>query len=200
MKKKIIFSVVLLFLSCYSFSFAQKVNAKMKAAYTCPELKRSLNIKKNRSVQNPMAMPSLWDIDTVIRASRHEDKNDFFEDLYVYIKGYLVDFEEQGPEPCNCYKASKYLKNGNVRIYIGLEPTAPKHNCVVAEITPDFKRRHPNYAKYLVKGSKVKIAGYLIYDTEYKGNTVNTSGKNSHTLWRKTNWEIHPIVSIETKP
>lgn len=171
----------------------------MNANNTCPELKKPLNIKKNRSVQNPMAMPSLWDIDTVIKAPHHNDKSDFVENLYVYAQGYLVDFEEQGAEPCNCYRASKTLKNGNVRLYIGLEPVARKQNCVVVEITPDFKKRYPDYAKYLIKGSKIKVAGYLIYDTEYRANTTNTATKNGSNVWRKTNWEIHPIVSIENK-
>ncbi len=164
----------------------------------CRELKKPLNIKKNRSVQNPKAMPSLWDIDNVISSPRHEDKNDFQEDLYVYMNGYLVDFEEQGPEACNCYYASKSLKNGNVRVLIGLTPNAPKYNCVAAALTPDFKKRHPDYEKHLIKGSKIKVAGYLIYDPNHRGKTANTSAENTSKLLRKTNWVIHPIVSIRT--
>lgn len=185
---------IVLYANC--ISFAQKTEG---AFGDCPALREPLNIKKNMSVQNPMAMPSLWDIIAVINASRHDDRNDFVEDLYVYLQGYLVDFQEQGPEPSNCNKASKALKNGNVRIYIGLKPRARKRNCVVVEITPDFKRLYPNYEKQLIKGTKVKVAGYLIYDSEYKENTTNTSTKRRRDLWRKTNWELHPIVSIERK-
>lgn len=201
MKKNIVYSVLSLCVILYSnlLSYAQKKEEQSDTFGNCLELLDSLNIKKNRSVQNPMAMPSLWDIMPVIKASRHNDKKDFSEDLYVYIQGYIVDFDEQGPEPCNCNKASKDLKNGNVRVYIGLKPRARKHNCVVAEITPDFKRLYPNYEKHLIKGSKVKVAGYLIYDLQYKENTTNTSTKRRRDLWRKTNWEIHPIVNIESK-
>lgn len=80
------------------------------------------------------------------------------------ITGFIVDFKEEGKETSNCGKATIKKKDGDVHIYFGLVPDAAKRNCKVVEITPAFKKLHPDYETLLKKGSKVKAYGYLIYD------------------------------------
>jgi hypothetical protein len=50
---------------------------------------------------------------------------------------------------------------------------------------------------------KVRITGYLLWDDEHNGTadvgeSVQTAGERKfHNPWRKTAWEIHPVIKIE---
>jgi hypothetical protein len=177
-------------------SGAQITHPEAHLPYECPELQEPLNLKKNYSAEPPGRQPEKWDIAAVIHAEKHEDNSDFTEGTYVYLTGYIVKFAEQGPEKCNCGEASKPQKNGDVHIYIGLEPDAALYDCVVVEITPDYKRLHPDYAEHLSKGAQATISGYLFYDEDHRPAAINTC-TSCGKPWRKTCWEIHPIISIE---
>ena len=159
-------------------------------------VRRQLNINKNQSAAVPKKKAVAWDIKQVINADMHDDKNDFEVNAYVTLNGYLVSFKEEGPESCNCKEADAGDKTGDVHIYIGLHPDAPKNECVVVEITPDFKRLHPDYEKYLHNNVPITITGYLLYDLEHRPQATNTCNKCT-TTWRKTCWEIHPITAIK---
>jgi len=161
--------------------------------------KAKINIAKNRSSEIPAGLASYVSLSEILYASYGEDSNDFIGDEYVYMEGYLVDFTEQGPESCNCYEAEKSLKNGDVHIYVGLTKNALKKDCICVEITPEFKELNPEYETLLKKNTIVRIFGYMFYDPLHRSNAANTCTSCSQ-VWRKTNWEIHPIVAIEPLP
>lgn len=45
-------------------------------------------------------------------------------------------------------------------------------------------------------GRCVRIAGWLLFDAEYKRESENTAMPGAE-VWHATAWEIHPITKIE---
>ncbi|MBK5286387.1 MAG: hypothetical protein JJE25_13390 [Bacteroidia bacterium] len=189
MKKLFHFLILLL------FSYSVFAQCKPIGNATKPE-EQHLNIEKNKSAEVISAAPKTYLLTSFIKKKLKPDRDKFAEDTYASVTGYIVDFKEEGKESCNCGKASKKKKTGDVHIYLGLVPDAAKKNCMIVEITPSFKKLHPDYATMLSKGSKVKITGYLIYDFLHEGQSLTTC-TSCKGAWRKTCWEIHPVVSIE---
>ena len=81
-------------------------------------------------------------------------------------------------------------------MYIGLVPDAPIKNCMVVEITPSWKKTHKAYNIKALVGKRVSITGYLMYDDMHNANAVNSCDNNCKNVWRKTCWEVHPVVNI----
>ena len=160
---------------------------------------RTLNVAKNKSAKyNASKTPTNVPLNTVITSRKEDDRNKFFPGAYVTVEGYLIDKTEEGGETCNCGLANASKKTGDVHIYIGLVPNAAKKNCMVVEITPSYKKLHPDYDQSLVKNKKVKVEGYLLYDYLHERNSVNFCNKcTGKAIWRKTCWEIHPVVKFD---
>ncbi len=161
-----------------------------------------LNIAKNRAVEPiPGDAAVSVTLQDLLAKPTGEDKTRFaeLEGKYVYTEGYVASIpEEEGPESCNCRKAMKSKKNGDLHIYIGETASAANTQCIIVEFTPKFKTTHPDYASMVAKGKHVRVSGYLIYDFEHEINAVNTCGKCTGKIWRKTCWEIHPVLKLET--
>jgi len=194
MKTTLIFPAVLILLlsSVIKVSMAQCPNY---GSATDPDY-QALNKGKNKSVK----IPETWTIqplplNMLINSTKKNDANLYQNGAYVYTDGYLISAEEEGPESCNCNKAIKAKKNGDVHIYLGLAPNAVNKKCIIVEITPAYKKVHPDYAEALVKNKKVRVEGLLLFDFDHKGNTVNTC-QSCGNVWRKTCWEIHPVTKI----
>ena len=122
------------------------------------------------------------------------DSARFSNTSYSMIEGYVVEIKDGGKESCNCGAEADSLID--VHIYIGLTPTAAKEDCMIIEVTPKFKKLYPTLNLKKLKGKKVKIYGYMFYDEEHKGNAKNTCMKCTK-VWRRTCWEIHPVVKIK---
>ncbi len=158
---------------------------------------KALNEGKNRSVtDNPSMPPVELDLTRILHAPTHWEKEDFTEGTYVSATCYVVKYTEEGPESCNCYEAEKDAHDGDVHIFIADNPEASKDECMVAEITPAFKTLHPDYARMLQAGEKVTISGYLLYDYMHERNSKNSCTNCDNQVWRKTCWEIHPVLSV----
>lgn len=183
------------FLFCLFFFISAKGQCPASGNATSQK-EQQLNRGKNRNVVPPSTSPEILPLNRLINSGRREDQNLYRNGAYVQTEGYLISAEEQGPESCNCGLARKAQKNGDVHIYIGLVPGAPKKNCIVVEITPAYKKIHPDYKNTLVLNGRVKISGFLLYDYLHRGNAVNTCTGCGH-VWRKTCWEIHPVLRIQ---
>ena len=163
---------------------------------TTPE-KRKLNTLKNAGVNiNASKAPESLPLKNLITSKKRKDRNLYADGAYVVTEGYLISFEEEGPEACNCDKAKTKLKNGDVHMYIGLKKNAAKKDCIVVEITPAFKKKNPDYETLLGKNIRVRITGYLLYDFIHEKDAINTC--NTCTgAWRRSCWEIHPVTDLE---
>ncbi len=162
------------------------------------DAEKALNVKKNRSAAVPHRSAQDISLNTIIVTKPKPDRNKFAEGAYVSVTGFIVDRGEQGAETCNCGLADKSKKTGDVHINLGLVADAAKKNTMIVEITPAFKKLHPEYASLIAKGSKVKVFGYLVYDYLHEGESLSTCTKCGNA-WRKTCWEIHPIVKIDAQ-
>ena len=203
MKNTLFYSLLLICILGNTYVHAQEHHAQTPWEGPCPpegsattERLQALNILKNKPAERPTTEPAEWHIEQVINAEPHDDKHDFKNGELAQLKGYLVSFKEEGPESCNCKLGNAREKTGDVHMYIGLAPDAPKNECVVVEITPAFKKLHPDYEKYLQNNTPITVTGYLLYDVEHTSQAANTC-KSCGSVWRKTCWEIHPIVDIE---
>lgn len=160
---------------------------------------KTLNKYKNGPAKfDPAKKATVIPFAKIVTAARENDSSKFKVGEYVQVEGYLVEFTEEGPESCNCHKANASAKTGDVHIYIGATASAPKDKCMVVEITPAFKALHPNYESMLIKGKKVTVTGYFLYDYLHNQNSVNycTDCSKANEVWRKTCWEIHPVIKI----
>lgn len=154
------------------------------------EKKQRANVLKNRSI-------ALSPVDTAVSLVKllapGEDSRRFSSSSYVRLTGYLVELKGGGKESCNC--ATEIEVQQDIHIYIGQTPHAEKIQCMIAEVTPEWKRLHKATDLKSMTGKQVTVEGYLFYDEEHKGNAVNTCKKCTR-LWRKTCWEIHPVCKI----
>ncbi|MBL0180987.1 MAG: hypothetical protein IPP96_01365 [Chitinophagaceae bacterium] len=159
--------------------------------------KKKLNTLKNAGVtvsgsRTPESLP----LKNLLPSRKRADRNLYADGAYVVTEGWLISFEEEGPEACNCNKAKKSLKNGDVHMYLGLKKNALKKDCIVVEITPAFKKKHPDYADMLEENIQVRITGFLLYDFIHEKDAINTCNSCAGA-WRRTCWEIHPVTEIE---
>jgi hypothetical protein len=161
---------------------------------------------------------------------------------YVSVVAYVnaVGVGGSGGESCNCNaKGSDDLVDTHIDIY-GMKASHNSRNKVVVEST--FRIRQlakmgflkskiaPNKVinkdwstdnlKKQLKGRKVRITGWLFYDSDHhredwrsdKDDAFNKDGtkrkkmlpnskKNTDTKnWRGTCWEIHPVMGLEVLP
>jgi hypothetical protein len=160
---------------------------------------KALNTAKNKSVKVPAnRKPEDLKLNMLINSRKGDDSKRYSNGAYIVTSGYLVSHEEQGPESCNCKLAKASKKNGDVHIYLGLKPDAAKKDCIVIEITPAFKKLHPDYADLLQNHTKITVEGYLFFDEHHKANALTTCRKcTGSAIWRRTCWEIHPVTAIE---
>jgi hypothetical protein len=158
---------------------------------------KKLNIYKNQSakIDEDKDAEELA-LNKLITSKNKDDSKNWMEGAYVVTEGYLISFEEEGGESCNCGLADAQDKTGDVHIYVGLVKNAPKSKCIIVEITPAYKKLHSDYETSLEKNRKIRITGYLLYDYKHAAN-AGTVCKVCTNVWRKTCWEIHPVTEIE---
>ena len=158
---------------------------------------KQLNIAKNKSVSvSSSKTPVFIPLDSMITTAKQDDVNWFIVGDYIVTEGFLINAIEEGPESCNCSGADANLKNGDVHMYLGLTKNAKPKNCMIIEITPAFKKKHPDYEKWLTPGKKIRVTGYLLYDFIHRKDALMTC-TNCGKTWRNNCWEIHPITNIK---
>lgn len=159
--------------------------------------RKTTNISKNRNI-----IPGDADIDgsvTIFKMlNSQDDENAFDEHKAATITGYLFKAKKEGPESCNCHSSNE--ADHDIHIFIAPDKnTSSIGGCVVIEITPWVKTQHPDWtADYLnsIKGHKVTVTGWLLYDWEHKGQSAASHPDLDHPA-RGTVWELHPIAAIE---
>jgi hypothetical protein len=188
----------------YFITLGLLLGCSLLSAQPCPKsgnsptpAKKKLNILKNAGVTVSASLtPEILPLKNLITSKKRKDRNLYADGAYVTTEGYLISFEEEGPEACNCGKAKASLKNGDVHMYLGLKKNAKKIDCIVVEITPAFKKKHPDYETMLGENIKVSITGYLLYDFIHEPQAINTCSSCAG-VWRRTCWEIHPVIDIQ---
>lgn len=183
--------IILLFSAISFFAVAQQPCPDIGSATTVK--KQLANQLKNREIISQPVNPYIT-LSQLLMGG--EDSRRFTENDFVSLTGYLVEVREGGVESCNCAAEVDSLQD--IHLYIGTTPHALKSECVIAEVTPKWKRLNRHVDIKDMKGKIVVVSGFLFFDAEHKGNAVNTCKKCTR-VWRKTCWEVHPIVKIEVK-
>ena len=187
---------------CLLFSFLFVLN--IAGQDPCPpegsatiQNKKDLNIAKNRSITvDSSQIADFVPLASMISYTKKEDSVWFQNGTYIVTEGYLINAIEEGPESCNCNQAKKSLKNGDVHMFLGRSKNSKTKNCIVIEITPEFKEQHPDYEQLLTLKKKIRVTGYLLYDFIHRKDALMTC-KSCTDIWRNNSWEIHPITEIE---
>lgn len=154
------------------------------------------------------------------------DVNRFKQSEFVETEAYVYDVKYSEKESCECKVDDKDYFDIHIKL-IDTSIIAKAYNTdninefiVVGEINrfsrdKDYNPTTYNKLQYdqikQLKGKKVKIVGYLFFDEEHSHNSYNTgdmyieretsNGKmgryKNKSLWRRTAWEIHPILNIQ---
>lgn len=165
----------------------------------------ALNLLKNRFL-----LPASSDfklnisLDDFLISGNDEDR--FSESDAVKIEGYVYNVKIGGIESCNC----RAKDEANRDIHIEITPTAKTKTYkkrLIAEVTPRLREKlfselnisTNKELRKLLKGKKVRISGWLMFDAEHKLESYNIdpANKKGRKNWRATCWEIHPITKIE---
>jgi hypothetical protein len=177
---------------------------KTKSGAPTDEETSAFNKRKNKSSQEPDKEPKAISLSAIKSGkTKKDDRGAWYEGAYVEMTGaYLVDYKQQGGESCNCYEAEDDKSKGDIHINVATKEDMNAGNnnyYVVIEITPSYKKLHPDFLEELkaLKGKKVVVRGYLFYDSEHEHNSINYCETCSDIgVWRKTCWEVHPVTYI----
>ena len=190
---KLLLSLHILFFAFFVFtSSAQNPCPKSGSAKTTKQ--KELNVAKNKSVTTSKT-PSFIALDSLVSDTKQDDKDWFTSGDYITTEGFLINAIEEGPESCNCGEADAGDKTGDVHMYLGLTKSAKPKDCLIIEITPAFKKKNPDYEKYLTVKKKIRVTGFLLYDYIHRKDALMTC-KKCKKVWRNNSWEIHPITKI----
>ena len=194
--RKTRFGFAFLFVAGFSFSILGQGPCPKSGSATSQKAKQ-LNIAKNKTVTvSSTKTPTALSLASMITNTKEDDKDWFTTGDYIVTEGFLINAIEEGGESCNCEDADATLKNGDVHMYLGLTKNAKAKNCIIIEITPAFKKKHPDYEKFLVLKKKIRVTGFLLYDYIHRKDALMTC-TNCGKIWRNNSWEIHPITKIE---
>lgn len=185
-------------LLCAAFS----LHAQCPAYGDCPATdvkRRATNTNKNRKTA-----PSAKNIDTGVTIHKMLSSKDsetiFSEKKAATITGYIFDANPEGKESCNCH--SDNAADYDIHVFIAPSATTSSiGECVVVEITPWVKTKHPEWTVAFLKankGKKVTITGWLLYDWEHT-NVSAASNPGLTNAKRGTVWELHPFTSLTFK-
>jgi hypothetical protein len=131
------------------------------------------------------------------------NENQFPIDKAVILTGYVFDVKMGGVETCNCKTKDETYRDTHIELTPDDQHTGPEYR-VIVEVTPRIRAImavkgidwSTETLKSTLMGHRVKIAGWLFYDSEHKGQAFATNPDNEKD-WRASCWEIHPITSIK---
>jgi hypothetical protein len=187
-------------------AFAAKKKPKTcgaKSFETCPSKGCGgdplLNQRKNTKVQ-----PAASDIEKVTRTRFTKLKfpaswksgtsrnllKDWGEETPVEYQAYLIKITHytSGMESCNCNL--KKEENNDFHLVLVDKRGTPEETSITAEISPRIRPAGWTFKKLndlSKKKTYIKVTGFLMLDTQHISKPIK----------RLTNWEIHPVTSLQ---
>jgi hypothetical protein len=161
---------------------------------------KQLNWMKNRW-NSPKARnfnPAIT-LDAVLATGK--DTHRWSDDAAAEIEGIVFDVKPGGIEPANCRAQDLADRDTHIEIVRSMEDSGPSRRMIV-EVTPRLRALArargldwSTQALQSLKGHRVKITGWMLFDFEHIDESENTApGKRDN--WRATAWEIHPVTDI----
>jgi len=200
--------IPLLFLSV--FSTAQAVlSIDGAACNTHGSAKAGSNTYYLNAYKNRYTFPQATDFDkhiTLKALLQSADPNRFSPDKAVRLQGFVFNVKMGGVESCNCKTKNPAFRDTHIELTPDETKTAPEYR-LIAEVTPRLRalmaRKGVDWSteglRKTLKGRKVVITGWLLYDAEHEGEAFANDPQDAigGENWRATCWEIHPVTNIE---
>lgn len=163
---------------------------------------RELNRLKNRyEAPQPQQLNSAVTLAAMLEPG--DDRRRWNEHLGAQITGYVWDVKVGGVETVNCHATDPSHRDTHIELV--LDPiTSGEARRVIVEVTPRMRtlaeQRGEDWStsslRDHVQGRWVRVTGWLLFDSEHAGQSLNTAPGRSRD-WRATAWEIHPVTSLE---
>jgi len=163
-------------------------------------LVKTLNFMKNRS-----SVPKVKDIKSAITLEAvlavGKDTSRWSDNSAAEIEGIVFDVKSGGIESANCRAENLADRDTHLEIVRSLDDSGPTRRMIV-EVTPRLRAmaaarglEWSTQALLALKGHRVRIRGWMLFDFEHVDESENTAPKR-HENWRATAWEIHPVTDI----
>jgi hypothetical protein len=161
---------------------------------------QQLNYMKNRS-----SSPKAKDIKPAITLEAvlavGKDTNRWSDNYAAEIEGVVFDVKLGGIESTNCRAQDIADRDTHIEIVRSMDDSGSTRRMIV-EVTPRLRamaaKRGLDWstqALQALKGHKVKIKGWMLFDFEHFDESENTAPKRRDN-WRATAWEIHPVTEM----
>ena len=117
----------------------------------------------------------------------------------------VTDVQYGSTDTSNCEATSPAYSTTQIRIAVTGD--APANRRVVVEITPRWQEAMAGVGVNwgtatlinTLVGRKVRVVGWMLFDTEHANQSENTSPGNPNNS-RATAWEIDPVTVLEVLP
>jgi hypothetical protein len=166
---------------------------------TSPILQQ-LNWLKNRSsIPKDKDIKPAITLDSVLATGK--DTSRWSPNSAAEIEGFVYDVKPGGVESANCGAQNLNDRDTHIEIVRSLDDSGPTRRFIV-EVTPRMRavaaKQGEDWSTQTllgIKGHKVKVKGWMMFDFEHGDESENTAPRRSAN-WRATAWEIHPITSL----
>ena len=163
---------------------------------------KALNLLKNRETA-PGIVNAAITLPTMLQPG--SDTTRFSTSDGVEIEAVVYDVLVGGVETANCHATDAANRDTHIELVLDGSHTAPAQR-IISEVTPRWRTAvaatgadWSTSALKALKGRRVRLRGWMLYDFEHAGASENTApGKAGN--WRASAWEIHPITSITVLP
>jgi hypothetical protein len=165
-----------------------------------PPIVQQLNYMKNRS-SSPKAKDLKPAITLEAVLAPGKDTHRWSDNSAAEIEGIVFDVKPGGIESTNCLAQNLADRDTHIEIVRSIEDSSLTRRLIV-EVTPRLRAMAlargldwSTEALLALKGHRVKIRGWMLFDFEHVDESENTApGKRDN--WRATAWEIHPVTDI----
>jgi hypothetical protein len=177
-----------------------EVASPLEGSATAPALK-ALNRLKNRSL-----LPNESDVDKEVTLEKLLEPGDDFDRFdqakAVTITGFAISVKLSSPTTANFRSTNADDRDTHIQLASKKDATANQQ--LIAIVTPRLRKQMreksvdwtTNALRDLIVGKRVKITGWLLFNTAHANQAENRNPGNPRN-WRATAWEIHPVTSIE---
>jgi hypothetical protein len=156
-------------------------------------LKNRFSPPKDKNVKHEITLNALL--------ASGKDTNRWSPDSAAEIEGFVFDVKPGGVESANCGARDLADIDTHIEIVTSLDDSGPTKRLIV-EVTPRLRalaketgQDWSTQALIGLKGHKVKITGWMLFDFEHVDEAENTAAGRREN-WRGTAWEIHPVTKI----
>ncbi len=133
-----------------------------------------------------------------------DDTQRWQSDTAVEITAFVLDVRDGGMASSNCHSSDPADHDTILDLSPGANVSDASHK-MVAVITPQWRRiMAGNRVDWSTRAIRAKytqqyvtIRGWLLFNTEVAGRSLNSTSLPGANITRATAWEIHPITSIK---